>query len=104
MQGLLEHGAALSARGLAFKFSLHLGDILYMETSYGADVFGEHVNIAAHLNEFAGSHQLVVSRAALDRLPGDLRARAGLSETHSFKRVGEVEFHRIDLPLPKTRE
>lgn len=104
VQDLLEPGAVLSGRELAFKFSLHLGDILYMQTSYGPDVFGEHVNIAAHLNGLAQPHQLVVSQVALDRLPRDLQAHAGSSESHSFKRIGALAFRRIDLPLSKARE
>jgi class 3 adenylate cyclase len=96
-QALLAQGEALSGYRLACAFSLNFGDVVYMETSYGTDVFGEQVNIAALLNDLARPHQLVVSQAAFDRLPLDLQARAGPSETQSLKRAGAVEFRRLDL-------
>jgi len=97
IQRLLAESGPLAERQLAVSFSLNFGDVVYMETSYGPDVFGEQVNIAAHLNGLACGHQLVISQAAFDRLPSEMRSRAGASETHSFKRAGTVQFHRIDL-------
>jgi class 3 adenylate cyclase len=104
VEGLLTHDKLLSQQHLAFKFSLHYSDVLYMETSYGTDVLGESVNIAAHLNELARPHQLVISNAALTRLPPDLQARAGSTEIHSLKHGGAVEFHRMDLSASQGRE
>ncbi len=100
VEGLLSKNEPLAEHHLAFKFSLNHGNVLYIETSYGADVLGEEVNVAAHLTELAQPHQLVISQAALDRLPRDQQARAGPSETHSLKRGGPVEFRRIDLTAP----
>jgi class 3 adenylate cyclase len=89
---------AFTGRQLSFRFSIHYGEVVYMETSYGTDVLGEDVNVAARLNELAEPDQIVVSQAALDRMPRDQRDRAGPSEFREFKRVGNVEFRRIDLP------
>jgi adenylate cyclase len=100
IQGLLEGDGALSGRGLAFKLSLHVGEVIYTQTSYGPDIFGEHVNTAAHLNARAEPNQLAVSQPALDRLPHELRAQAGPSEVLSLRRLDPVEFRRISLPLP----
>jgi len=80
-----------------FRFSLHYGNVLYIETSYGNDILGEDVNVAAHLSEIAHPNELVISQAALERMPTDYRFRAGASEVHSFKRVGDVEFRRVKL-------
>ena len=102
VQGLLSQEKAFFGRNLAFKFSLHLGEAVYMQTSYGPDVFGENVNIAAQLNEPAERHQLIVSQAALDKLPEHLRARAGASEALPRRREpNPVQFRRIEILLPE---
>ena len=96
-ESLLSHNSTFVGRSLGFKFSLHYGDVLYIETSYGNDVLGEDVNVAAHLNDLAQPNEIVVSQAALERMPTDYRARAGASESRQFKRVGNVEFRRVNL-------
>jgi class 3 adenylate cyclase len=83
-----------------FYFSLHYDNVLYIETSYGSDVLGEAANVAAYLNELAEPHEIVISQAALERMPSDYRARAGASESRAFKGVGDVEFRRVDLLAP----
>ena len=89
-------------RNIAFKFSLHFGEAVYMQTSYGPDIFGENVNIAAQLNDPAEPHQLLVSQTALDQLPEHLRARAGASEALTRRRrPNPVQFRRIQMPLPE---
>ena len=74
---------------------------MFIETSYGSEVLGEAVNIVALLNEvarhLAQPYEIVVSQAALERMPGDFQARAGACESHQFKRVGNVEFRRVNL-------
>jgi class 3 adenylate cyclase len=97
VQSLLSENPTFIGRSLGFKFSLHYGDVLVVETSYGSDVFGEEVNVAAHLNDLAQPHQMVVSQAALERMPTDYRARAGESESRQLKGVGDVEFRRVNL-------
>jgi adenylate cyclase len=97
IQRLLSKDPAFIGRSLGFKFSLHYGVVLYIETSYGKDVLGTDVNIAAYLNDLAQPHEIVVSRAALQRMPSDYQARAGASESCQFKGVGDVEFRRVNL-------
>jgi class 3 adenylate cyclase len=97
VESLLTQNEMLAPQHLAFKFSLHHSDVLYIETSYGTDVLGESVNVAAHLNDLAQPHQLVISQSALTQLPHDQQARAGPSEFHPLKHGGTTEFHRIDL-------
>ena len=97
VKNLLSQNSMFVGRLEGFYFSLHYGDVLYVETSYGSDVFGEAVSVAAYLNDLKLLNEVVISRAALDQMPGNYRARAGASESRSFKGVGEVEFHRISL-------
>jgi adenylate cyclase len=97
VENLSSQNSTFVGRSLGFKFSLHYGDVLYIETSYGNDVLGEDVNVAARLNELAQPHEIVISQAALERMPTDYRARAGASESRRFKRVGNVEFRRANL-------
>jgi len=80
-----------------FYFSLHYGNVLYIETSYGNDVLGEDVNVAAHLSEIAQPNEVVISQAALERMPVAYQFRAGASEVRTFKRVGDVAFRRVKL-------
>jgi class 3 adenylate cyclase len=94
---LLSQNSMFVGRLAGFYFSLHYGDVLYVETSYGSDVFGEAVSVAAYLNDLKLLNEVVISRAALEQMPSNYRARAGARESRSFKGVGEVEFHRIRL-------
>jgi class 3 adenylate cyclase len=97
VERLLLEEQTIAAQGLAFKFTLHYADVLVVETSYGVDVLGDEINIAAHLTEPAAAHELVISRTAFDRLPAVLQARAGPSESFALKRGRAVEFRRLDL-------
>jgi class 3 adenylate cyclase len=100
IESLLSQNSTLVGRLEGFYFSLHYDNVLYIETSYGSDVLGEAANVAAYLNELAEPHEIVISQAALERMPSDYRARAGASESRSFKGVGDVEFRRVDLLAP----
>src|SRR5271169_1633312 len=97
IENLLSQNPQFVGRSLGFKFSLHYGDVLYIETSYGNEVLGEDVHVVARLNELAQPNEMVVSRAALERMPSDYQARAGASELCRFKGVGDVEFRRVNL-------
>ena len=97
IQSLLSQNAMFMGRSLGFKFSLHYGNVLYIETSYGKDVVGEEVYVAARLNELAQPNEIVVSQVALERMPSDYKARAGASESREFKRAGKVKFRRVNL-------
>jgi class 3 adenylate cyclase len=97
IQSLLSQNPMFIGRSLGFKFSLHYGNVLHIETSYGSDVLGEEVNVTARLNDLAQPNEIVVSQAALERVPTDQRAYAGASEARQFKRVGEVKFRRLNL-------
>jgi class 3 adenylate cyclase len=100
IESLLSQNSTLVGRLEGFYFSLHYDNVLYIETSYGSDVLGEAANVAAYLNELAEPHEIVISQAALERMPSDYRAHAGASESRAFKGVGDVEFRRVDLLAP----
>jgi adenylate cyclase len=99
VQKLLDTQPSMRGRQLAFRFSLHVGEALCIETSYGKDVFGDAVNLAAHLNALAEPDQIVISQAALARVPHEQQALAGLGERRQIKE-GEVGFHRVSLKAP----
>ena len=90
-------GFQLIGRLEGFRFSLHHGNVLCIETSYGKDILGEDVNVAAYLSEAAHPNEVVISQAALERLPADYQFRPGASEVRLLKRVGDVEFRRVKL-------
>ena len=94
---LLSQNSTLIGHLEGFRFSLHYGNVLYIETSYGSDVLGEDVNVAAHLSEIAQPNEVVISQAALERMPADYEALAGAIEVRPFKRVGDVKFRRVKL-------
>jgi len=100
IQSLLRTLPSLSGRGLGFRFSLHFGDCLCIETSYGKDVFGNNINLVAYLNDLAQPGQIVISQAALDRMPAEQQALAGPGEAVPIKSAGEVQIHRIGLAAP----
>jgi adenylate cyclase len=81
VQSLFQTLPALSGRGLQFRFSIHYGDVLCIETSYGKDVLGDEINLAAHLNDLAQPGQVVISQAAFDRMPAEQQGLAGPGET-----------------------
>jgi class 3 adenylate cyclase len=97
IENLLSQNSTFVGRLTGLKFSLHYGNALYIETSYGSEVLGKDVNVAAHLNDLAQPNEMVVSQAALERLPSDYRARAGASESRQLKGVGDVQFWRVNL-------
>jgi adenylate cyclase len=99
IQGLFHSLPALSGRGLEFRFSLHFGNVLCIETSYGKDILGDDINTVARLNDLAKPGEIVISQAALDRMPAQQQALAGPSETVPLKSAGEVQIRRIGLAV-----
>jgi adenylate cyclase len=97
VQSQLSEDAVFRETGLKFRFSLHVGDALYVETSYGAEVLGDDVNLAARLNDLAEPGQIAISQAAIDQLPEDRRALVGPSEEAQIRRLGKVTFSRVSL-------
>jgi class 3 adenylate cyclase len=100
IQSLLSENPTFVGRVSGFHLSVHYGEVVFIETSYGREVLGEDVNVVAQLNELARARpqEIVVSRAALERMSSDYRKRAGPIEFYELKRVGKnVEFHRISL-------
>jgi len=86
------HGA------LRLCFSLHLGTVVIGQTTYGEEIFGSDVNIAARLLDVADAGQIVISRAACQALPQQQAAVLGPRERVRLKGLAEAtEFSRVDL-------
>ena len=90
-----------SIRGyhIGLRFSLHFGEVLCIETSYGKDIYGDNVNIVARLNDLSTADQIVISHAALQRLPTTQQALAGPRETVRIKTAGDIQIHRFALTI-----
>ena len=98
IQSLLSQNRIFIGRSLGFKFSVHYGNVLYIETSYGKDIVGEEVNVAGRLNDLARPDEMVISQVALERMRSGNGTRAGPSESVQLKGAGDpVRFRRIDL-------
>jgi adenylate cyclase len=96
VQRLAESEPSMRGRHLGFRFSLHCGDVLCIDTSYGTDVFGEAVNLAARLNDLAEPGQIVISNTARDQLPPGQQMTAGTVETGHIK-SGDMQIYRVSL-------
>jgi adenylate cyclase len=80
------------------RFSLHLATVFIEQTSYGEEILGAGVNIAAHLTSSAEPDQMVVSGAARQALPREQVALLGPTERVHLKGMAdETEFSRVDL-------
>jgi len=80
------------------RFSLHLATVFIDQTSYGEEILGVGVNIAARLTSSAEADQIVVSRAARLALPAEQVALLGPMERVHLKGMAEeMEFSRVDL-------
>jgi class 3 adenylate cyclase len=85
-------------KNLQLRISLHIGAVLMEPRSYGGEIFGSAVNIAARLSTLAHPNQLVVSRSSVNYLPSDQRSLVRQTENIDLKGLDEkVEFGRIEL-------
>ena len=96
VQRLAESEPSMRGRQLGFRFSLHCGDVLCIDTSYGTDVFGDEVNLAARLNDLAQPGQMVITDTAREQMPPGQQTTAGAMETGHIK-SGDVQIYRVSL-------
>jgi class 3 adenylate cyclase len=85
------------SEGLALALALHLGEVSVADTPYGEDVFGQNVNLIARLVDLAGPRELIISEAAMQHLPAERLGAVARRETSELKRIGKVEFGRLQL-------
>jgi adenylate cyclase len=98
LQQSLAHEPLLVGQHMAIRMSIHVGSVVLMETSYGEEVLGDAVNVAAYLERQAQPGQIVVSASACQALPREQQALLGPSELVSLrKRDDQVEFRRMDV-------
>jgi len=100
VQAVTESDPSIRDHHIGLRFSLHFGDVLCIETSYGKDILGEDINIAARLNDLAAAGQIVISQAAYQRLSVSQQASVGPSETAHIRKAGEIQIHRFPLTAP----
>jgi adenylate cyclase len=83
--------------GLSLRISVHLGDVITTEF----DVFGDGVNVAARLQEFAPAGGIVLSEAVHDIVRGSLGTKArdlGLLELKNFEKP--IRAYVLDPEVP----
>jgi len=56
---------------LMLRLSLHYGEVLHVETSYGDEILGAAVNVVARINRCAQPGEVVLTDAVRDALPSD---------------------------------
>ena len=100
VQNVKESDVIIRDHHIGLRFSLHFGDVLCIETSYGKDILGQDINIAARLNDLAAPGEIVISRAALQRLSVNQQVLVGPSETARIRNAGEMQIHRLRLTAP----
>lgn len=82
LQTLERNSLLVGNEKIILRMGMHTGMIQLRQTSYGLDIFGEAVNVAARLETCAPVGQLIVSEAVFDTLPDNLQA--------SFQPIGEL--------------
>lgn len=83
---------------LRARIGLHVGDVLVESASYGDDVFGTAVDMAARISSLAGPDEIVVSQPTGAILSNEKRGLLGTSEYVEVKGFdGTVEINRINL-------
>jgi adenylate cyclase len=56
---------------LRLRLSLHYGEVLYVNTSYGDDILGSAVSVVAHINRCAQPGEIVITDSVVEALPSD---------------------------------
>jgi adenylate cyclase len=84
--GLLsEPSGGTSSPRIAFRISVHIGDVI----ATGDDIYGDGINVAARLQEFAQPGGIVLSEAVHDLVRGNLSVQPvdlGLLQLKNFER------------------
>ncbi len=98
-RSLGEDPIRVGGQPLTLRVGLHAGEVYPLLTSYGEDVFGSAVTVAARLTAVAKPGQIIISEPARLALPEEQRTRLGPSERlFDFKGFsGPVEINRLDL-------
>ncbi len=97
-RSLSENPIVVCGIPLEARIGIHAGLVNVSERSYGLDVFGPDVSLAARLTDLARPGQVAISEAARLALPEDRRDSLGPEETETIKGFSEpVAVSRIDF-------
>jgi adenylate cyclase len=86
---------------ISLRISVHLGDIITTDF----DVFGDGVNVAARLQEFAPAGGIILSEAVHDLVRGSLRSKPrdlGMLQLKNFDEPVRAYAIDPDVPRPET--
>jgi class 3 adenylate cyclase len=88
----------LGSNGLKFRIGVHTGDVYTEMRSYGEDIFGIAVNIAADITAVAQPGQIVVSHSAMPGAPMDARLILKGTERHRARgSEDDIEINRLEV-------
>ncbi len=86
--------------GLKMRIGVNTGDVYTETRSYGEDIFGVAVNIAANITALAEPGQIVVSHSAAHAIPRDGKLTLKGIERHHDRGSGEgVEISRLEVTV-----
>src|SRR6202011_5149327 len=87
-RGMVERNAATPVQQrIEFRMGINLGDVI----AEGEDIFGDGVNIAAHLEALSDPGGLCISRMVRDQIRDKL--------TYAFEDLGEQSVKNIARPV-----
>jgi class 3 adenylate cyclase len=97
-RSLSERPILVGGMPLEVRIGIHAGLVNMTQSSYGLDVFGSDVNLAARLTDLAKPGQVALSETARLALPEDRRNTLGLREMKTIKGFSKpIEVSRIDF-------
>lgn len=97
-QSLSKTPILVADRRIAVRVGLHVGEVYSGLTSYGEDIFGSAVNMAARLSTIAEQDQIVISEAVRQSLSKDQSALLSKTEYQEIKGFsGLAEISRLSI-------
>jgi class 3 adenylate cyclase len=96
-QSMSRDPIVVAGHRLAIRIGLHVGKVLLCQTSYGEEILGADVNLAARVSAMANPDEVINSRAAREDLPESQRSLLGPPDGHLLiKGVGDpIEVTRL---------
>jgi len=105
-QSLATNPLRVAEHRLLLRLSLHYGEVLYVNTSYGDDILGLAVNVVARINRCAQPGEVVITDAALAALPAEQQRSVSPRELVAVKGLdAPVQVSCLDsLPFQRGTE
>lgn len=97
-QSLSKTPIEVAGRPLAVRIGIHVGEVYSKSTSFGDDIFGNAINIAARISTIAEQDQIVISNAVRKSLSKEQISLIDKTEYQEIKGVpGLAEIGRLTI-------